>query len=335
MHALLQTLGRRVLTVPGVVALFVLGLATSPLWVPVTVAVDVLERGRNSAFRCCAYLFWYLACELLGLVAAAAVLPLRLAGPRGWRRVNARLQNAWGRSLFLGARWAFDIRLETESAEVAARGPILLLLRHATLVDTLIPTLAVSIPYGLDLRYVLKSELLWDPCLDIVGNRMGHIFARRHSGDGGDELASITALAQGLGPGDGVLIYPEGTRFSTEKRDRILARLAGEGDPGRLEDAQSLRHVLPPRRGGTLALLEAAPNADVVVCAHTGLEAANRFRDLWRGEIRGATLRAHFWRIPRSEVPKGTADRAAWLQREWQRVDDWIDSARTAVEPVL
>lgn len=337
----MRTLTRRLLTVPGVFLLLGLALVTLPVWGALALAIDLGSRGRRSALRCGAFLTWYLACEVVGLLAIAALTPVRLAGPAAFRRANRELQNLWGRALFLGARASFGIRIETRNAEVAARGPVLLMVRHATLVDTLIPTLAVSVPYGLDLRYVLKSELLWDPCLDIAGHRMGHVFARRGTADTARDVAAIAALAGGLGPRDGVLIYPEGTRFSSAKRARMLARLeqqaaaapADDAARARLRSARSLRHVLPPRLGGALALLDAAPAADVVFCAHTGLEAANRFRDLWRGEVCGATLRASFWRVPRAEIPddaQAPDARAHWLQGQWQRVDDWIDAARDA-----
>ena len=40
-------------------------------------------------------------------------------------------------------------------------------------------TTYVSRRYHLRLRYVLKRELLWDPCLDIVGQRVPNIFVDR------------------------------------------------------------------------------------------------------------------------------------------------------------
>jgi hypothetical protein len=49
-------------------------------------------------------------------------------------------------------------------------------------------------------------------------------------------------------------------------------RLAREGRAEQLAYARSLEFVLPPRPGGSLGLLEAAPEADAVVCAHTGFE---------------------------------------------------------------
>jgi hypothetical protein len=84
--------------------------------------------------------------------------------------------------------------------------------------------------------------------------------------------------------------------------------------------------VLPPRPGGTLGLLEAAPAADVVVCAHTGFEGAASLAEIWKGALVDQTIRVEFRRIPRNGIPVGRDARIAWLFEEWQRVDAWIES---------
>jgi 1-acyl-sn-glycerol-3-phosphate acyltransferase len=61
--------------------------------------------------------------------------------------------------------------------------------------------------------------------LDIVGNRLANCFVRRNSGDSDREIAAVQRLMEDLGPNDGVLIYPEGTRFTEAKRRRILDHL--------------------------------------------------------------------------------------------------------------
>jgi hypothetical protein len=146
---------------------------------------------------------------------------------------------------------------------------------------------------------------------------------RRGSGESAREIAAVQALADDLGPTDGVLIYPEGTRFTRAKRARALARLT-ERSPELVPLAARLRHVLPPHLGGPLGLLERERDADVVFCAHVGLEAAGSPRELLRGTLVGSAVHVRFWRIPRSEVPVDRADRIAWLYAQWQRVDDWI-----------
>ena len=87
--------------------------------------------------------------------------------------------------------------------------------------------------------------------------------------------------------------------------------------------AAGLANVLPPRPGGTLALMEAS-DADVVVLAHEGLEGFARVRDMWSGDLVGSTIRIRFRRIDRSKIPIDRTDRVGWLFAIWSDVDDWI-----------
>jgi 1-acyl-sn-glycerol-3-phosphate acyltransferase len=204
----------------------------------------------------------------------------------------------------------------------------LLLLRHASTGDTLLASALVGRPHGIRLRYVLKRELLWDPCLDVVGNRLPHVFVDRASDDSQREIARVQALARDLSARDGVLIYPEGTRYSEAKRRRVLERLAREGDAKQLEYARSLHSVLPPRPGGTLALLDAAPGADVVLCAHTGFEGSATLGQIWKGGLLHATIHVRFQRIPRAAIPTSRAAQSEWLRERWQEIDAWVARQR-------
>jgi 1-acyl-sn-glycerol-3-phosphate acyltransferase len=166
--------------------------------------------------------------------------------------------------------------------------------------------------------------LLSDPCLDVAGNRLPNYFVDRDSENTKAELDGIRELAGGLGPRDGVLIYPEGTRFTEAKQARALEKLR-KGDPAISNRAQRLRHLLPPRLGGPLALLDATHPADIVVLAHHGLDEFAQLRDIWEGSMVNTTVQVEFWRIPRSELPTERADQITWLYDVWDRVDAWID----------
>jgi hypothetical protein len=93
-----------------------------------------------------------------------------------------------------------------------------------------------------------------------------------------------------------------------------------------LEYVSALSSVLPPRTGGTLGLLEAAPQADVVVCTHTGFEGAASLAQIWRGALLHRVIRVQFRRIPRNEIPTEPEAQIAWLREEWQRVETWVAS---------
>src|SRR5262249_52808520 len=154
-------------------------------------------------------------------------------------------------------------------------------LRHASVADTLLPAVFIANPNGLKLRYVLKHELLLDPCLDIVGNRLPNSFVRRSSGDS----YRVLELMRNLGPRDGVIIYPEGTRFSYAKREAIIAQLESKGESYLCAKARMLKHVLPPRLGGPLNLLDHNESADAVFCAHCGFDGVVDLRDFLKGSL--------------------------------------------------
>ena len=327
-----MALARRLATVPAVFAFAAASVLLAPLWIGALALADGLRPARRgAALRAGAMLAVFAQCEAAGLLAAFGLWVARVGrGRAAHARFLARnfaLQRWWATTLFDTARRIYGMGLEVEGGELAAPGPLLLFPRHASVVDTLLPAALVSAPRGLRLRYVLKRELLADPCLDVVGNRLPNAFVRRGSEDSERESAAVAALGRGLGRDDGVLLYPEGTRASAEKRARVLERLRAAGDAARLARAERLRHLLPPRRGGPLALLDAAPEADVVFCAHTGLEGAARLGDLFRGALVGATLRVRFWRVARAEVPGERAARAAWLDAWWERLDAWVEAA--------
>jgi 1-acyl-sn-glycerol-3-phosphate acyltransferase len=321
-------LPRRFITIPGYVIAWFLWLGAVPLWLPLVVIVDAIRRSGGVALRSAAAITVYLSCEIIGMAVSAGLWAgtsiLRIDNER-WTDLHFRLEAWWGTTLFRTAVRLFGLRLEVEGDADLGRGPYLLLLRHASTVDTLLASALVSGPLGFRLRYVLKQELLWDPCLDIVGHRLPNVFVDRFADDSAHEARRMQDLARNLGTRDGILIYPEGTRFSEAKRQRVVERFHRKGDAKMVDYARSLKFVLPPRTGGTLGLLEAAPEADVVICAHTGFEGAASLASLWKGVLLHQVIRVQFRRIPRGEVPAGREGRSAWLLDEWRRVDSWIE----------
>jgi 1-acyl-sn-glycerol-3-phosphate acyltransferase len=319
---------RRAVTLPSLVLITVLWIVLLPLTLAAAAAVDVVRGGPWPVVRCVAYLALYLVSETVGLAAAFAVwLASGVwsgASPEAFVRWNRALQTLWAMALYRGAERLFALHTVVEGDDAIAPGPIILLIRHVSQADTLLPVVYVTGRHGIALRFVLKRELLWDPCLDVVGHRLPNVFVQRGSGESGREVAAIQGLMQGLGPREGVLIYPEGTRFTPSKREWALTKLATNADPERVARVRRLRRVLPPHAAGPLGLLECSQNADVVVCAHTGFEAAGSPSDLLGGALVGATVRVKFWRVPYASIPIDAAARVVWLDELWQCIDDWI-----------
>ena len=327
MESILLKIARRLITLPGYILAWAICFATLPLWLPLAALADVARGTRGVALRSATFLAVYLSCEMLGIAASAALWIWKHAArvdEANWLDAHFRLETWWGTALFRAVVCLFGIRLDVRGDADLGRGPYILLVRHASTADTLLACALVSRPHRVQLRYVLKRELLRDPCIDICGNRLPNVFVDRFSGESAREIARVKDLARDLGPREGLLIYPEGTRFSSAKRQRVLERLEAAGDVGALDYARSLECVLPPRRGGVLGVLDAAPEADVVVCAHTGLEGSASLAQIWNGGLMNRTLQVEFRRVSRSAIPMRDDGGLAWLLAEWRRVDAWV-----------
>jgi 1-acyl-sn-glycerol-3-phosphate acyltransferase len=324
--AFLETWLRRALTIPAyslLCLLFIAGLA--PLLLIAGIS-DLLLRRPWVMARSVLLFTLYFCCETIGVAISFGLWVGSIVWPGrsrerflGW---NYRLQWWWAGALFRCAARVFGIRVEIEGQDQLGAGPVIVFIRHASVADTLLPAMFISRQHKIRLRYVLKRQLLWDPCLDIVGNRLPNCFVRRGSG----ESHVVQNLMKDLGSRDGILIYPEGTRFTTSKRERTLERLAEKDPDGIYERAAALQNVLPPRLGGALALLDRNEAADVVFCAHAGLDGIVDLRDFLRGSAVGLVIRIRFWRVPFNAIPTGRAERIDWLFLHWKRVDDWVGS---------
>jgi 1-acyl-sn-glycerol-3-phosphate acyltransferase len=119
---------------------------------------------------------------------------------------------------------------------------------------------------------------------------------------------------------DVAVIFPEGTRANDTKRLRALKKIS-ERSPERAERLSGLSHLLPPKAAGASALLEAVPDADVVLMWHVGFEGLDTFKGIFRrltyAEPDAVVV---IESIKRSTIPKGDAF-AEWLDAQWLRLD--------------
>lgn len=307
----------------------------APLWVPGTAAVD-LARGRRRCPTTRLLAFGW-AWSWLELAGVAAAFGLWATGRSTDRDAHYRLQRWWAANLMGALRRTTGLTVAVEGLDAfspASPGPTVMLCRHCSLADSLVSAWVVTNLAGKRPRYVLKRELLADPCLDVVGHRLPNHFLDRDAADSAGELASLRDLTADLGPDDVAIIFPEGTRATDDKRVRALARIA-ERDPARAERLASLTHLLPPRPAGTAALLAGAPDADVVVAWHTGFEGFDTFGRILRQlarqapRIRFAAIRIPRRDVPPAEGPAGNADAlTAWLDRQWLLADQAVVALR-------
>lgn len=315
--------GRRFLSIGGIYIALLLSLAFSPILLLVLGGLDLRSTPRRfGRLRFLAMLYGYLASESISLLLAFALWLLwPFLGNERFIALNYRLQARWTQTLFNLGKRIYKIQVDAEGLEQVKQGPILVFVRHVSVADTLLPAVLIANRLNIRLRYVLKRELLWDPCLDVVGQRISNAFVARDGAETERQLAMVQRLAEDLGPRDGVLIFPEGTRFSPDRLARIQAR---DRERGRTR-SERFRHVLPPRLGGPLTLLKAAKGSDIVVLAHTGFDSVRRFDDLLGGALYGTVLCVRMTRIPASKIPSDEEELAAFLYKLWWDVDAFVE----------
>ena len=301
----------------------------SPLLVPAAVVFDVVRfKWRLPTLRLMAFVVLYLALDAWAIGMAAKLwarhgLGTRLTTPSSIAD-HHRAQWVWGERVAQAARWTLGLRFDVTSPEPLSPGPVVTLGRHASYGDAILPLLLLGSWSGLAVRYVIAVGLAWDPCIDLFGHRVGHHFVDRGAARNPGELLAVARMARGMDAHDAAVIFPEGQFLTPERRARAIARVADE-DPTLAARAERLRHLLPPRPGGVLALLGAAPGADVVLIGHVGLEGFGRVVDIWRNVPLRRPVAVRTWRLPAAEIPAGRAQRVAWLYDAWESLDAWIE----------
>lgn len=314
----MSTLRRRLLSVPAVAAAAVVLAVLLPVWVPLLAVADAARgRWRLPTVRLVAFGLAWAWLETIGVTVAAAWWAVGRAGDRD---AHYRLQRWWAASLMRALRTTTGIRTEASGIDALSAGPAVVLCRHASLADSLVSAWVITSLARRQPRYVLKRELLADPCLDVVGNRLPNHFVDREATDSAPELDALRALSAGMDSDDVAVIFPEGTRATAAKRERALERIA-DRDPERAARLAALRHLLPPRPAGSAALVAGCPTADVVIAWHTGFDGLDRFGRILRHLAHAPTpVRFDAIRIPRRDVPAGPAF-TGWLDEQWLRAD--------------
>ena len=235
---------------------------------------------------------------------------------------HQRLQRWSVRVLLRRANRLLGLRVAIDDSSQAALlpAPAIVLCRHVSLVDASLPSI-LYLDSGVDLHGVIMAELLTDPGFDLLYGRLGSVFIPRDNGP--DALTAIAALGQRVDTSSVAVIFPEGRLFRPDVAQRALASIA-RSDPHRANRLSSLRHVLPPRPGGFVALLATCPGVDVVVVSHSGLERYGSFRDLARQVPLGLAVTVEATRYRRSEIPTDDAGAARWLDDVWLALDEWV-----------
>ena len=209
-----------------------------------------------------------------------------------------------------------------ELDESLLSGNTIIIGRHRSSLDAILPSVLFG-NRGLKVLYTLKQDLQREPNIDIVGQRMGHVFVDRNPTDLDAVLEPIRELGGKVDDKTVAVIFPEGTFFSPKRKQRAIRALQ-ERDPAHVSAAMGMQYLLPPRPAGTLALLEGAPHADVVVLGHVGFEPFGTIKQTLAriGDHHQVVIRA--WRYARNTIPTDPAAQIDWLYERWTEMDEWI-----------
>jgi 1-acyl-sn-glycerol-3-phosphate acyltransferase len=324
---------RRLVIAPLVLVLCLVLLAVSPVVLLVATIVDLFLPGDRRTLRLLGFLMGYAALEVAGLVTMlglwiASGFGVAMSGPRMQRR-HYGFMRWWLRRINKIARAAFGLRVHIEDAPQPRPGPILVFCRHAGPGNSLLLIGTLIVGYGRFPRIVMLAKLQWEPLYDVMLNRLPNRFIRHDPTRRHLYVEAIEDLAGGLGPQDAFVLFPEGKNFTPGVRRRAIDYLRGKGLATAADRAEKMVHTLPPRHGGVMAAMRGAPDADVVLVAHSVLEDVGSFKELWGRIPFDRPVTARYWRMPQGEVPATEDELIGWLYDWWERIDAWI-AARTA-----
>lgn len=303
---------RRLFTVPANLVVAAAWLALLPLTLPLALAGDVVRRRRFGLTRTVLLFAAVAVCDIVGLAACFTVAVLRLDA---WYRI----QQIYNEAIYASLMTLYGMRTEIEGLDTVPRGPVILMLRHAGYFDSFLPCRTLG-RRGMQARFILKRALRWLPCLDIVADHVHSCFVG--GGNAAEDSARVAAMLDDAGPRDYVVLFPEGGRYTPRRRAEMIHRKAGTPLG---EQASRLKHLLPPRLGGALALMaHPTAEADIWFCAHAGLERAGSVAHLCAGTLVGTTVRVRFWHVRHDEIPREPDAHAGWLFERWREMDAWL-----------
>lgn len=338
MDRLPPKLVRRLVIAPFALLLCVFLVAISPVLLLAAAIADLFLPGNWRTLRLVTFLLCYLALEAAGLI---AMFVLWVASGFGATLRSERMQNAhygfmrwWLSSINAVAKKVFHMRVMIEDRPEPRAGPILVFCRHAGPGNSMLLIGTIMVGYRRHPRIVMLAKLQWEPLYDVMLNRTPNRFIRHDPARRELYTNAITGLATRLGDADAFVLFPEGKDFTPRVRMRAIEFLKSKGLRAAAERAEKMEHVLPPRHGGVMAAMAGAPDADVVLVAHSVLEDVGNFKELWSRIPFERPVVARYWRVAPAEVPREQDDVIEWLYGWWERIDRWIaDRERTSAPP--
>ena len=323
---------RRFISISGLILGAVVLTVLLPAWLPLVIIIDAFRlKWRFPLARLLLFAVCWAWLEIAGVICSAL---LWIGGQSKNLSRHYALQRWWADRLLRALKATCGFSVEVENIDSLKPGPVILLARHASLADSLVSAYVVTTLAHMNPRFVLKRELLADPCLDVVGQRLPNHFLDRQATDSTPELEALQSLVTNIDASTVGIIFPEGTRANNKKRTRALEKIA-TNDQDRADRLSDMRHLLPPRPAGAAAMLRGCTSADVVVAWHVGFEGLDTFGGILKAISSDMPpIRFHLRRVSRGEIPDASISNGEgftrWLDDEWMRMDGEVDDALSA-----
>ncbi len=313
---------RRAFSIPLGLSIAPLMVVLSPIVFPILLLIDVFTAPRRLPLTRLGAMA--LAFAFHEWLAVALYIRANTYSADDRFEIMREAMGTWASSLL---RW-FGITLGAEvdwgDFDTMPSGNPLIIARHASNVDAIIPAILFASYLKRPAHHVLKEELRWAPSMDLFGPPLGNYFVSRGK-DTQAELRQLERLTELVRPEGSLVIFPEGTFATAEKRKKIRASLEQKGQHTAVALTDELKSLLPPKPAGVLTLLNARPDATPIVLAHRGLDNVASFRGLWSSIPLTDPVVVRWW--PTAPAPSDPADRVRWLQDEWRRADRWVRSS--------
>ena len=213
--------------------------------------------------------------------------------------------DAWWFASVLGIEFDVEDPMDLLSTMGPSQSPVFICNHQSWFDIFLLQTLVSS--RGPILKFVIKVELLWVPVLGWICLALNFPRLRRKvdAESRSKDLRRVQAASLTLGkePG-GLLIFPEGTRFSAEKQ---------------ISRASPYRHLLPPKPGGLTMIQKSMPAGTQVVDISIGYAPGDA--DCWRcmsGLVGKIQVRVHGLQMQEIDEP------VVWLNERWSTKDLWL-----------
>ncbi len=316
---------RRCYTIARTVVSLLVALIILPIVLIGSVIYDLATRRTDlPTVRLALFGVVYLMHEIVGIV-GALILWVRgtFTEPRDHDRLRKR-QSWLIKSLLTWGRRLLRVELDLPDLSTAPTGQTIVLSRHASMVDAILPAHVFAGRLDRSVHYVIKRELLSSPIFDIYGLALENHFVARGADNTDQEVVALERLAADARPSSALVIFPEGTYATKKNRERVAASLKRRGETAALALAEELSTLLPPKPTGTLAMLRSQPDATVLIVGHVGLEGVAEFAGLRSYLPCREPIIVRWWQHAVSDLPLDDEGRTAWLQDQWRRLDTWV-----------